>query len=128
MPLEREGGQAQFIIHEQPPVPRGAELEPLLAWLEENAGQELTLADVAARAGMSTRTLNRRFREQTGTTPLQWLHRARVRRAQYLLEHTTHPVDRIATEAGFGSPTAFRDRFRRVVGTSPHTYRATFRR
>jgi transcriptional regulator GlxA family with amidase domain len=127
MPLEREGGQAQFIIHEQPPVPRGAELEPLLAWLEENAGQELTLADVAARAGMSTRTLNRRFREQTGTTPLQWLHRARVRRAQYLLEHTTHPVDRIATEAGFGSPTAFRDRFRRVVGTSPHTYRATFR-
>jgi transcriptional regulator GlxA family with amidase domain len=126
MPLEREGGQAQFIVHDQPPVPRGTALEPLLTWLEANLADDLTLAGIAARAGMSTRTLNRRFREQTGTTPLQWLHRARVRRAQYLLEHTTHPVDRIAGEAGFGSPTAFRERFRRVVGTSPHAYRAAF--
>jgi transcriptional regulator GlxA family with amidase domain len=126
MPLEREGGQAQFIVHDQPPVPRGAELEPLLRWLAENTGHDLTLADIAAHAGMSTRTLNRRFREQTGTTPLQWLHRARVRQAQHLLENTTHPVDRIAGQVGFGSPTAFRERFKRVVGTSPNAYRATF--
>ncbi|MDX3756339.1 GlxA family transcriptional regulator [Streptomyces mirabilis] len=126
MPLEREGGQAQFIIHDQPPVPAGTTMEPLLAWLEENAERELTLEDIAAHAGMSTRTLNRRFRDQTGTTPLQWLHRARVRRAQYLLETTTYPVERIATQAGFGSPTAFRERFKRVVGTSPYAYRRAF--
>ncbi|MFJ7997412.1 GlxA family transcriptional regulator [Streptomyces sp. NPDC096310] len=128
MPLERDGGQAQFIVHARPPAPRGSALEPLLRWLEENAGQDLTLDDIADRAGMSTRTLNRRFREQTGTTPLQWLHRARIREAQYLLETTPHPVDRIATRVGFGSPTAFRDRFKRLVGTSPHAYRHAFRR
>ncbi|MFE2265245.1 GlxA family transcriptional regulator [Streptomyces griseosporeus] len=127
MPLEREGGQAQFILHDLPPAPAGATLEPLLAWLEDNCGQDLTLERMAARAGMSTRTLNRRFREQTGTTPLQWLHRARVRRAQYLLETTTYPVERIAAQTGFGSPTAFRERFRRVVGTSPQGYRRAFR-
>ncbi|MFF4243269.1 GlxA family transcriptional regulator [Streptomyces sp. NPDC001822] len=127
MPLEREGGQAQFIVHAQPPAPGGAELEPLLHWLEENAGRELTLDDIADRAGMSTRTLNRRFREQLGTTPLQWLHRARIRRAQHLLETTPHAVDHIAVRVGFGSPTAFRDRFKRVVGTSPHAYRRAFR-
>ncbi|MFJ3227128.1 GlxA family transcriptional regulator [Streptomyces sp. NPDC086783] len=127
VPLEREGGQAQFIVHAQPPAPAGSTMEPLLHWLEENAGRDLTLEDIAVQAGMSTRTLNRRFREQTGTTPLQWLHRARVRRAQYLLETTTYPVERIAAQAGFGSPTAFRDRFRRVVGTSPHAYRRAFR-
>ncbi|CAM03537.1 AraC family transcriptional regulator with amidase-like domain [Saccharopolyspora erythraea NRRL 2338] len=126
MPLEREGGQAQFIVHDQPPVPRGAVLEPVLRWMEDNCAKDLVLEDIAARAGMSTRTLNRRFREQTGTTPLQWLHRARVRQAQYLLESTDHPVDRIGTQVGFGSPTAFRDRFKRVVGTSPHAYRAAF--
>ena len=37
MPLEREGGQAQFIVHEQPPSPDGTTLEPLLRWMEENA-------------------------------------------------------------------------------------------
>ncbi|MFD5114663.1 GlxA family transcriptional regulator [Streptomyces sp. NPDC058391] len=127
MPLEREGGQAQFIVHQQPPAPRGSLMEPLLRWLEDNAARDLTLDDIAGRAGMSTRTLNRRFREQTGTTPLQWLHRARIRQAQHLLETTAHPVERIAARVGFGSPTAFRDRFKRLVGTSPHAYRHAFR-
>ncbi|MFJ4849033.1 MULTISPECIES: GlxA family transcriptional regulator [unclassified Streptomyces] len=127
MPLEREGGQAQFIVHEQPPTPAGATMEPLLRWMEEHCDRELSLEDIAAHAGTSARTLNRRFREQTGTTPLQWLHRARVRRAQYLLESTSHSVDRIAVQAGFGSPTAFRERFKRVVGTSPQAYRRAFR-
>ncbi|MEE6261718.1 GlxA family transcriptional regulator [Plantactinospora sonchi] len=128
MPLEREGGQAQFIVHDQPPTPRGSALEPVLRWMQDNAGKDLTLDDIAAHAGMSARTLNRRFREQTGTTPLQWLLRSRIRQAQYLLEATDHPVDRIATQVGFGSPTAFRDRFKRIVGTSPQTYRTAFRR
>ncbi|EWC59876.1 Transcriptional regulator containing an amidase domain and an AraC-type DNA-binding HTH domain [Actinokineospora spheciospongiae] len=126
MPLEREGGQAQFIVHDQPPTPRGSELEPVLRWLEENCARELSVEGIAAHAGMSVRTLNRRFREQTGTTPLQWLLRARVRTAQHLLEVTGHPVDRIAAQVGFGSPTAFRDRFRRVVGTTPQSYRHSF--
>ena len=127
MPLERDGGQAQFIVPESPPVPRGSVMEPLLGWLEESLARDLTLDEIAAHARMSTRTLNRRFREQTGCTPLQWLHRARIRRAQHLLETTTHPVDRIGTQVGFGSPTAFRDRFKRIVGTSPQGYRRSFR-
>ncbi|MDT0304212.1 GlxA family transcriptional regulator [Streptomonospora wellingtoniae] len=126
MPLEREGGQSQFIVHDHAPAPQGSALEPLLAWLQENLAADLTLADIAARAGTSTRTLIRRFREQTGTTPLQWLHRARIRQAQHLLETTRHSVERIGGQVGFGSPTAFRDRFKRTTGVSPHTYRRSF--
>ncbi|WP_330328432.1 helix-turn-helix domain-containing protein [Streptomyces sp. NBC_00536] len=126
MPLEREGGQAQFIVQNHAPTPRGSTLEPLLLWLQGNLGSELSLADIAAQAGTSTRTLIRRFREQTGSTPLQWLHRARVRQAQHLLETTPHSVERIGAQVGFGSPTAFRDRFKRTTGVSPHTYRRTF--
>lgn len=125
MPLEREGGQAQFIVHEQPGAD-GSSLEPLLLWMEENASRQLTLEDIANRAAMSTRTLNRRFLEQTGTTPLRWLRRSRIRRAQYLLETSGQPVERIALQVGFGSPTAFRDRFKNLVGTSPHAYRRAF--
>ncbi|EPD97217.1 GlxA family transcriptional regulator [Streptomyces albus] len=126
MPLEREGGQAQFIVHDHTPTPQGSVLEPLLDWLRDNLGRDLTLSDIAAHAGMSTRTLIRRFRDQTGTTPLQWLHRARIRQAQHLLETTQHSVERIAAQVGFGSSTAFRDRFKRTTGVSPNAYRRTF--
>ncbi|MEZ0109106.1 transcriptional regulator GlxA family with amidase domain [Catenulispora sp. EB89] len=126
MPLEREGGQAQFIVQDHTPAPQGGTLEPLLTWLDANLGRDLALPDIAAEAGLSTRTLIRRFRDQTGTTPLQWLHRARIRRAQHLLETTQHSVERIAAQVGFGSATAFRDRFKRTTGISPNAYRRTF--
>ncbi|ONM49826.1 GlxA family transcriptional regulator [Nocardia donostiensis] len=126
MPLEREGGQAQFIVHDHAPTPQGSELEALLTWLQENLARDLSLADIAAQSGTSTRTLIRRFRDQTGTTPLQWLHRARIRQAQHLLETTEHSVERISGQVGFGSATAFRDRFKRTTGVSPQTYRRAF--
>lgn len=126
MPLEREGGQAQFIVHDHTPAPAGAVLEPVLSWIRQNLGRPLTLDEIAAHAGVSPRTLIRRFREQTGTTPVQWLQRARIRQAQHLLETTQHSVERIGAQVGFGSPTAFRDRFKRTTGVSPHTYRRTF--
>ena len=127
MPLEREGGQAQFIVLPHSPAPRGGTLEPTIQWLQDNLARELTVAAIAARAGTSPRTLIRHFREQTGSTPLQWVGRARVRRAQHLLETTDHTVDRIAAAVGFGSATAFRDRFKRTTGVSPHAYRRAFR-
>ncbi len=125
MPLKRDGGQPQYIVHEQPGAD-GSSLEPLLRWMEGNAHRRLTLDEIAVRATMSTRTLNRRFREQTGTTPLRWLQRTRIRRAQRLLETTSHSVERIAGEVGFGSPTSFRDLFKNLVCTSPRDYRRTF--
>lgn len=126
MPLERAGGQAQFIVHE-PPVPSGTTLRPLLNWMEENLGEQLDITTIAAKATMSTRTLNRRFQEQIGTTPLQWLHHARLRQAQFLLETTDHSIERVAGQVGFNAVTTFRERFRDLVGTSPQRYRTQFR-
>jgi transcriptional regulator GlxA family with amidase domain len=125
MPLERAGGQAQFISHE-PPAAAGTSLQPLLAWLADNLHTHLTLADIAGRASMSTRSLSRHFRDQTGTTPQQWLSRQRVRRAQQLLEQTDRSVEQIGGLVGFTSPTAFRECFRHVVGVSPRDYRRAF--
>jgi transcriptional regulator GlxA family with amidase domain len=126
MPLERDGGQAQFIVH-APPTADGSSLTPVLGWLEENLHEDLSLEDVARQAAMSVRSLSRHFRAQTGTTPLQWLLRARVRRAQLLLETTKHSIERVATNAGFGSVAAFREHFHRLAGTSPQAYRKAFR-
>ena len=101
-------------------------LAPLLEWMATHLGSDLSLERIARRASMSTRTLSRRFREQVGTTPLQWVLTERVRRAQQLLESSDLSVERIATKVGFDSATNLRERFYRVVGTSPAAYRRAF--
>jgi transcriptional regulator GlxA family with amidase domain len=125
MPLERAGGQAQFIVHE-PPLGDHTSLVSLLAWIEQNLARDLPLPVLARRAVMSTRTFSRRFREQVGTTPAAWVTRARVRRAQQLLETTNLAVENVATESGFGSAAVMREHFRQVLGTAPLAYRVAF--
>lgn len=125
MPLERAGGQAQFIEHAPPSETPGG-MTPLLNWIEQNLSRELPLPVIARRAAMSTRTLSRRFREQVGTTPAAWLAHARVRRAQRLLETTDLSVEQVAAEAGFGSAAVMREHFGTMVGTSPLSYRRAF--
>jgi transcriptional regulator GlxA family with amidase domain len=126
MPLERAGGQSQFIVNE-PPTADGASLAPLLEWLESHLDEPFSLDDLAHRAGLSVRTLSRRFREQTGSPPLKWLLRARIRQAQSLLETSSASVEQIATRVGFGSATSLRDHFQRLVSTTPQSYRRAFR-
>jgi transcriptional regulator GlxA family with amidase domain len=127
MPLERAGGQAQFIVHESPDGDHTS-LASLLAWIEENLGNDLSLPVLARRGAMSTRTLSRRFRQQVGSTPATWIARARVRRAQRLLETTQLAIERIAGDSGFRSATVMRAHFTRIVGTTPLAYRVAFRR
>ena len=124
MPLAREGGQAQFIVHDTPAS--SASLQSLLAWLTQHLHEPLSLCRIAEQAAMSSRTLSRHFLAQTGTTPLLWVANARVRRAQALLETTSLSIERVAADAGFGSATAFRERFGKRVGTSPQQYRRSF--
>lgn len=124
MPLERSGGQAQFIVHQEPQADES--MAPLLVWIEHNLKRRLSLAAIARQAGMSTRTLSRRFREQVGATPAHWIAKARVRRAQQLLETTRLPIERIAAEAGFRSASVPREHFGAAVGVSPLSYRQSF--
>jgi transcriptional regulator GlxA family with amidase domain len=125
-PLHRDGGQAQFIVRPRGP---GTEtgLAAVLQWLQTHAHHDLTLADVAAQAGLSVRTLNRRFHQETGRTPMQWVTGVRIRRAQELLQTTDHGIDRIAHLVGFASPAHFRTQFKRHSGVPPRAYRTAFR-
>ncbi|WP_329012694.1 GlxA family transcriptional regulator [Streptomyces sp. NBC_00690] len=126
MPLQRDGGQSQFI--EQPhPGEHDTALQATLQWMEGRLHEPLSLDDIARHAAMSIRSLNRHFKAQTGTTPLQWLLRARVNRAQQLLETTAMPIDRIAADTGFGAASTFRQHFTRHTGVPPQAYRSAFR-
>ena len=100
----------------------------LLTWIEQNLQKELPLSAIARRAAMSTRTLSRRFREQVGATPAAWIARARVCRAQRLLETTDLSIEQVAAEVGFASSAVLRVHFGDTVGTSPLSYRRAFSR
>jgi transcriptional regulator GlxA family with amidase domain len=124
----RQGGQAQYI---QQPVPATAErdrLAPLLEWLGKHLDVPHELDNLAQRALMSRRTFTRRFRESTGTTVGQWIQNQRLALAQRLLETTDHPVERIATGAGFGSAVSLRKHFASAFKVSPTVYRRQFSR
>ena len=122
---QRAGGQAQFVVHPEPTDESGS-LQSTMRWLLEHLGESLTLADMARQSAMSARTLNRRFREQTGTTPLQWLLTQRVRRAQHLLETSALSIEEIALQCGFGTAVNLRQHFTRRVEMSPQGYRRAF--
>ncbi|AQZ61498.1 AraC family transcriptional regulator [[Actinomadura] parvosata subsp. kistnae] len=121
----RPGGQAQYI---DAPMPRtdGDGLAPLLQWAAGRLHRPLTVAELARQAGLSPRTLARRFHEATGTTPLRWLHAQRLARARQLLESTDLPVDRVGEECGLGSAGNLRHHFIRAVGVTPTEYRRAF--
>ncbi|ELS57166.1 GlxA family transcriptional regulator [Streptomyces viridochromogenes] len=126
MPPQRTGGQAQYIEYRAPEEDT-ADLGDTLQWMRGKLGEPLSLADIAAHAMMSRRSLARHFRAQTGTTPLRWLLAQRVQRARELLETTALPLTRVAQECGFGSVETLRHHFARQVGTTPSAYRMAFR-
>ena len=99
---------------------------PVLEWIREHLDESLSVDSLADRFAMSPRTFARRFREETGTTPHAWITAQRVLSAEELLEGTDHPVERVATEVGFGNAAALRHHFTRARGVSPQDYRRTF--
>jgi transcriptional regulator GlxA family with amidase domain len=122
----RDGGQAQFVEAPLPPASdRG--LQATRAWAAQRLRDPLTVAALGRNAACSERTFARRFRAETGTTPLQWLLGQRVLHARRLLEATDLPVEHVADEAGFGTAASLRSHFRRATATTPLAYRRTFR-
>ncbi|MGA8986538.1 GlxA family transcriptional regulator [Aeromicrobium sp.] len=121
----REGGQAQFVR-----TPMGQTeadtLAPLLAWASDHLDEQLSIERLAAQAHMSPRTFARRFRDETGTTPLQWLSSQRLAQAEELLENSTWSVEQIASRVGFGNAATLRHHFATARGTTPQQYRKTF--
>lgn len=121
----RLGGQAPYIDRSAPSHQAGT-LDELLLWARRHLDEPLTVDRLAGRARLSRRTLVRRFHEETGLPPLQWLTNARIDRARELLEASDAPLKDVARASGLGTPANLRILFKRHVGVPPHIYRGTF--
>ncbi|MFF0747598.1 GlxA family transcriptional regulator [Streptomyces sp. NPDC004267] len=126
VPPWRDGGQAQY-IRRPVPEPASPGTARTQAWLLEHLGEPLGLADMAAHACVSVRTFTRRFRDEVGTSPGEWLTARRVDLARHLLETTDLPVDVVADRSGLGTGVSLRRHLRAATGVTPAAYRRTFR-
>ncbi|WP_394433127.1 GlxA family transcriptional regulator [Streptomyces sp. SGAir0957] len=126
VPPHRDGGQAQF-IQRPVPEPHATTTTRARSWALAHLHDPIQLRDMADQESMSVRTFTRRFREETGISPGQWLTQQRVERARHLLETSALSIDQVARDAGFGTPQSMRQHLQAALGVTPTTYRRTFR-
>ena len=125
--LKRPGGQSQFsgaLSAQQASRPALRELQ---AWITGHLDQDLSVAALAAQAGLSERSFARAFRAEIGQTPAAYVETLRVERARALLEDGAESLEAVAHVTGFASPEVLRRAFHRRVGVSPAAYRERFR-
>ncbi|MFJ3199058.1 GlxA family transcriptional regulator [Streptomyces sp. NPDC086989] len=126
VPPHRDGGQAQYV--DRPvPQPQQASTAAARAWVLDRLHEPVRLVDLARQEAMSVRTFTRRFREESGISPGEWIVGQRVERARRLLEQTDLPMEQVARETGFGTAQSLRKHVQSALGVSPTAYRRTFR-
>lgn len=96
-------------------------------YLCSRLAEHFSLEDLASHVGLSTSRIAHLFREQTGTTPLQFLEDKRMERARQLLEATSQTVEAVGRDVGYDDPFYFSKRFKAQAGVSPREYRKRFR-
>ena len=103
------------------PEPHSDSLRRLCQRVREAPGEPWGSREAAQAGGMSERTLNRHFQQQTSLTWSEWVRRAKLMEALVRLAQG-QSVLRVALDLGYGSHSAFSAMFRRVMGTAPSDY------
>ena len=121
--FKRPGGQMQFSRKgEAIPVGRSA-LQEAQRWIAANPGEDLSIAHLARRTGLSPRHFARLFRQEVGVAPAAWVQEARVAAARRLLESGDTVPKQVASQCGFANADTLRRAFVRMVGVTPAEYR-----
>ncbi len=124
--LHRAGGQAQYSELMQAQA-SGSRFASLVPWIRANLKEDLSIARLADKAGMSERNFQRRFRQDFGRPASRLIEHMRIAQAQQLLKAPGASVARTAANVGFSNPDSFRRAFERVLGVSPSFYKERFK-
>lgn len=105
------------------PLARSAELRRAARLVRSKLCDPIGIVDLARAAALSERTLRRRFLDELGMSPRDYLHTARMLAALDRLADPAVPITEVALAVGFATPSAFSHAFTGFVGESPRTYR-----
>lgn len=126
MYMMRPGGQSQFsaqLLGQQADDPLIAKL---MRFIQENIGSELSVDTLADYCCMTTKTLTRKLRDETGMTPARYVELARLQAARVALEHSDQTIEAISRQTGFVNSERMRRAFQRHLGVSATDYRDRF--
>ena len=101
---------------------------PVQEWIEKNYDRNFNYDLLAGIGGMSRRTMERRFKNATGETPLTYQQSIRVEVAKRLLENESRSFDEITYQVGYEDSSTFRKIFSKHTGLVPTEYRKKFQR
>ncbi len=97
-------------------------------WMHSQYHTQIRLEDMAEKFDISVRSLNRRFRQATGKTPVQYLQQIRLDNAKELLRASNLPIAEVAFNSGYPDCSYFSAQFRKAISLSPKAYRDLVRR
>jgi AraC family transcriptional regulator len=101
------------------------QLRTVQDYVAEHLAEELSIEGLAAAVELSSSHFSHVFKESTGMTPLQFVTRQRITRAQQLIRETSRSLIDVGLEVGYASPSHFAQVFRRVVGVTPTEFRSS---
>lgn len=96
-------------------------------WLQGNFQQSVQMKTLAGRFGMSERSLSRRFKQASNTTPLQYLQEQRIEHAKELLKHSNLVISEVSDQIGYSDASHFCSLFKKHTGVTPNEYRRLVR-
>jgi transcriptional regulator GlxA family with amidase domain len=126
--LYRPGGQSQFSPQMTAQLAERAPIREVQTFMNTHPQQASSVADLARRAGYSSRQFARVFKAEVGLSPGRYLEKARIDYARRILETTSEGVEAIAARCGLGSAESLRRRFLSHLRVTPSAYRARFAR
>ncbi|MHA6740286.1 GlxA family transcriptional regulator [Rhodococcus erythropolis] len=124
---ENRTSQSPYIVDSMLPVKHTQFADDVGSWLVERMAEPYDLDLLSDAFHLSTRTMLRKFKDETGESPRSYLQRARIRKAKRLLESTDWSLGKILGHIGYQDPGTFRRLFTDRVGISPADYRKRFR-
>jgi len=97
-------------------------------WMHSCYNDEITLEILSEKFGISVRSVNRRFKQATGKSPMQYLQQVRIENAQELLKTSNLSISEVAYSVGYPDNSYFSTVFRKAISLSPKEYRNLVRK
>ena len=110
------------------PMATRLDVAAVIDYMEDHFGEKLTVAALAQKMGLSPSQFTRRFKQETGSSPMDYFLELRIKKAQKLLRSGSKTMTEIAQDCGFGSTAHFSAAFKKHTKLSPTDYQQLYQK